>query len=593
MAVSNPLVDFLASYGPSSSPDNQYDEHVHAAVARSGVKPIEIKASRLKDVVENFKRPDPDSVILTGTAGDGKTYHCRCAWEELGGDPAAWGRGHRQMSLTLEGSGRELVVVKDLSELGDEEKRGMVGRFSESVDGRDPGRVFLLAANDGQLLSSLEERVHEELFRKVEKMLVEDREGEPGNGLRLFNLSRQDPSGDLDKIIDEVVEHDDWARCAGCPLHREGEDEACPIRFNRKLLRRDGGPNPLRERLADLMTLAKANDLHLPIRHLFLLAANILLGDRKVNSRLLTCRKAKKRSETGEHWATNPYANAFGENLWEKEREQYQSFTVLHSFGVGRETSNEIDDLLIYGPYRQQERYDRIVGADARHGGGGEYGRLRKDYVEGERKEEAKFLSALVNQRRRLFFTLGTGDGLRPWDLTVYRSAGDYLGFKRGLEDGRRLPEIENRLVCGLNRTFCGMMIDDTRKVYVTSSGGDGRGRISPVLEEEIPASGRSRGLRVGFEAGPAAVFFGAAGDEVLRVPLRLTHFEYLVRIAAGSLPANFSRQCHEDFLDTKTRLIEALAEPGCRGHFSMLTVQSNGHPLLHEVQIREHKDEA
>ena len=45
------------------------------------------------------------------------------------------------------------------------------------------------------------------------------------------------------------------------------------------------------------------------------------------------------------------------------------------------------------------------------------------------------------------------------------------------------------------------------------------------------------------------------------RFRLQITHFEYLTRVAIGILPASFSRQCFEDFLDFKLRLIERIGD--------------------------------
>jgi len=39
------------------------------------------------------------SAILTGDAGDGKTFLCGRVWEALGGDPVAWMAGLRTFSL--------------------------------------------------------------------------------------------------------------------------------------------------------------------------------------------------------------------------------------------------------------------------------------------------------------------------------------------------------------------------------------------------------------------------------------------------------------------------------------------------------------
>ena len=67
--------------------------------------------------------------------------------------------------------------------------------------------------------------------------------------------------------------------------------------------------------------------------------------------------------------------------------------------------------------------------------------------------------------------------------------------------------------------------------------------------------------------------------QEIDRLGLQLTHFEYLMRVACGSLPASFSRQCYEDFLDFKLRLIEQLDDlDGRRGNTQFVT--------LHAIQV-------
>ena len=43
------------------------------------------------------------------------------------------------------------------------------------------------------------------------------------------------------------------------------------------------------------------------------------------------------------------YSNVFGRNLRASRRESLQVFDVLNRFGIGDETSNQIDRLLIFG----------------------------------------------------------------------------------------------------------------------------------------------------------------------------------------------------------------------------------------------------
>ena len=70
----NSLISFLAAYGPTSDGNNMYDEFVVAAAAAAGVNPIAIPENRSDAILKDLTAEQPRSVILTGTAGDGKTY---------------------------------------------------------------------------------------------------------------------------------------------------------------------------------------------------------------------------------------------------------------------------------------------------------------------------------------------------------------------------------------------------------------------------------------------------------------------------------------------------------------------------------------
>ena len=112
-------------------------------------------------------------------------------------------------------------------------------------------------------------------------------------------------------------------------------------------------------------------------------------------------------------------------------------------------------------------------------------------------------------------------------------------------------------------------MIDDGTQLYLASSGGDGRGRIASLLNYDLPTKSHRRNPYLYFTIAPdrATPYLqvidpaGTENDLVDSLNLQLTHFEYLIRVASGSLPASFSRQCNEDFLDFKLRLIKRLDE--------------------------------
>ena len=610
MSYSNSLVDFLRHYGPIPAGDNMYDELIHNEIEHYDIQqPIEIPPTRIDEVIKNFESENPKNIILTGTAGDGKTYYCRLVWQHFnGGDPQEWRRGLKVAEIQLPNTKICLSIVKDLSELTVSEKDEILPRLADAVRDGASSKVYLVAANDGQLLASWrdfakrrEDRKYFQDFKVIERMLVdEEEEDESIPSLLLYNLSHFDGSECFQEIVRQITEHSQWSECNGCPLLSEDGSTICPIRINRDRLRgSDEGFSPFRHRLTELLKLARANRMHLPIRDLLLLCVNILLGDHKTQG-LLTCRKAKNRAESNAYNLTNPYANAFGANLPVRQRQQYQAFSTLESFGIGRETDNKTDHLLIYGPYNDQEEYDALIGNDTYYGGAA-YKNALQDYLEGERENLAKFMLLLARQRQRLFFTLPLVSDFSPWSLSVYQSSGKFLEFGEKIAAGEIPSSIVEVLVRGLNRTFCGMMIDDGHKAYLASSGGDGRGRIASILNYEINVSHHNRNPYLHFELDSDQITplmmisdptIQGENKVVEEIELQISHFEYLFRVASGSLPTSFSRQCYEDFLDFKLRIIERLDQmiqggfPSSEINFQAINVNEHGRPEFDHIRI-------
>lgn len=607
MAHSNNLISFLRHYGPIPTSDNMYDELIQSEIERHGIDPvIHIDPARLDDVKRNFESPTPRNVILTGTAGDGKTYHCRRIWESFGGDPEEWKAGEKIATLSLPVSGKTITIVKDLSELTRSEKETTIENLALAVTEQNENQVFLVAANDGQLLASWRDwsDTHDEeahrVFKIVEDMLVEERTRDDALNLDLYNLSRLDASVHFQELAEQIVEHRQWDQCQGCELLNDDGTTTCPIRINRERLRGGAENSIFRKRIGELMKLARANRMHLPIRDLLLLGVNILLGDRQGQQILLSCRTAKNRAEKEDYRQTNPYANVFGMNLPERQRQQYQVFTTLEAFGIGRETDNKFDNLLIYGNYGESEQYKKFVANDIYYGARA-YKPYLRDYLEGERENIDEFMRALSRQRQRLFFSLPADNAFDPWRLTVYQASGRFLDFVSGLANGTDVSRTAELLVKGLNRTFCGMMIDDGTQLYLASSGGDGRGRIASLLNHDLPTKRHRRDPYVNFTldadgATPCLQIIDPADTDsevVDSLPLQLTHFEYLTRVASGSLPASFSRQCNEDFLDFKLRLIKRLddvfdEDPSDHEvNLQALTVDDKGRAHSENIRIR------
>ena len=148
------------------------------------------------------------------------------------------------------------------------------------------------------------------------------------------------------------------------------------------------------------------------------------------------------------------------------------------------------------------------------------------------------------------------------WELTVIKFAGEYLDevveiLKRGAVVKRPLL---SRLVKGLNRVFTGMLINSDRELYLATSGNYSQAKVSRILIERVsvePSKGEKVVLRFDPTSGRVLLSVFFAPQNVIDFNLTLIRYEFLSRIAMeGALPASFSKECYEDLLAFKSRLI-------------------------------------
>ena len=358
---------------------------------------------------------------------------------------------------------------------------------------------------------------------------------------------------------DAVLNHPSWSVCDNC-----GGKEPCPIRLDRALLlETESHKSPFRHRLRQSLRLAAANDQHVPIRQLLTLVVNIMLGDSKrADSPLLTCATAQQRAADNQYQYTNPYDNVVGLNLKPDRRSANRVFIVFEVFGIGFETNNLIDALLV-----QNEPLDLrdLLFAEEPTYGATLFEPLRRDYHRGNERDERSvrpFLTALELQRRRAFFRLPdkpAREMASPWQLTIFQHGGEYLRLIETLEkqQGREyLDRIARTLIRGLNRAYTGMMTVDENKLWLAGTVGktdDPAGRVATIdaIERASPTAFH---LKIEFDPVRRRPLLRVAPPRYLpteahmpALDLRPLLFEYLMRVANGSLPASFSRQCHQE----------------------------------------------
>ena len=386
--------------------------------------------------------------------------------------------------------------------------------------------------------------------------------------LRFFNLSRASSAELFDRAIEKFLAHPGWDELKqGVPGENDLFGPKCPIRQNYELL----GTPLVRARLRSLLELCDYNSLHVPVRQILLLLTNAVLGHPDVSQHLMRPGDVPKVIAAGTVSKASLYNNIFGANLSDTRRQSITIFDFLERFQIGYETSNRVDNLLIFGEGDENlggyfETYiekDKFYGADER------FYAAKREYIEGTSENEEKaneFLHMLVAQRRGLFFKIPKDAEveLNLWELTVFRFAGEYLDevvdlLKTG---GAVKRPLVSRLVKGLNRVFMGMLINSDRELFLATSGNYSQAKVSRILVERVsvePSKGEKVILRFDPPSGRVLLSVFFTPDNFVDFNLTLIRYEFLSRIAMeGALPASFSKECYEDLLAFKSQLIAA-----------------------------------
>ncbi|OBR65704.1 hypothetical protein A7K91_14145 [Paenibacillus oryzae] len=570
--VQSEWISFLRQYGPIPRNDNMYDEAIHRIIKRKNIKPIIVDSFYLSELIENYNSPNPKSVILTGTAGDGKTFNCREVWLALNGSLQEWQNDDKVKELDLLNF-KKLYVIKDLSELKDEE-RGILNQFVNSVLNPNDGNVFLVAANDGQLIEAWKhlgtDPLTVQVKQCVEDLLVTEIKEKSGFNLRLYNLSQISAARLFPQIVDVVLQHPGWNDCNQCSLREDAQTgRTCPIWENRNRLEGNKDEQLIRSRVTDLLELCEFNGVHLPIRQLLLLVSNMLLGHPEAKDRLMSCSDAAKIVEENKTSLASVYRNILGDNLTERRRESTDVFAALGKFGIGYETSNTIDNILIFGeddpellPY-----YEDLVLNDTYYGADQTFRANQKEYLEGVLDSGVNFLESLRSQRQRLFFVIPREkeNDLKLWHLTTFQYAGEFLSdVYRVAKNGKVATQITSRISQGLNRIFTGLLAKNNDELILATSGSHSQAKVSRIFEESISVpKKRGESMQIRMNANGTLVIEVKLSSSVATVelPLQLVRYEFLSRVAEGALPGSFSRECYEDILGFKSKLLKRLEE--------------------------------
>ncbi|OIQ91124.1 hypothetical protein GALL_269770 [mine drainage metagenome] len=608
-------IKFLRSYGPTPNNLSLFDEYVSGALSRTKVQPIKLSSPQLADMKSRILSGDSGSILIAGTAGDGKTYHCRSLWKSIGGSDSEWSSPSTIKEIKLT-DGRMIIFVKDLSELTDEQSDRILELLENSVLNTENTTFLVIASNHGQILERMRDygirqnRIHP-LRKPIQDTFLLS--ADAPKGLSIYDLSKAGQRKSLEEILSAIAGHPEWENCTTCKL--QSEKLICPIFENRNRILGKNDEGGFSKRLGDLVEVAKFNGWHLPIRDLLALVTNIILGHSEAREGLMGCSDVARIQNKGSIELGSLYGNVFGANLPRRRAIGLPVFRALASFGVGEETTNGSDGLLVYGKddSKLSEAFSRLISSDQVYGATPNYLSSQLRYLEGE--EDARldagseeFLDRLTSQRRRLFFTLPEKEtNYTFWSMTAFKFAGYYLKLAEALETRNQIDEnVRTMLVKGLNRVMSGLLLDNNDRIFIASSGGFTQSKVSVLCDTETP-SRRSGNGGLAIKQNPQTkrptldIVLSHNTQDPVSFDLSPVRFEFLCRVAEGSLPGSFSNECLEDMLAFKAKLLRKAEilrsvivpnEEELNSSENLLTlnfieIEQNGHGFSRPVIIR------
>ena len=485
--------EILNKYGAIKDNRASYDEKVLKLYKKYNIPPIEIKLDYVNNILKEFLDSDK-SLIITGSAGDGKTFILRKLFEKLGGDEREFKSICKVDNVTF---------VLDFTAI--EEKENLLLEAQNSK--------YIIAMNEGLLNEYVDK----------DKFLIKD-------------LSKTSSANNFDLLLDKVLEY----------IDKYETKTDCIIFKNIELLKE------VRNKIRDIILMSDFNYEHITIRRLFVFISNLILGSK--NKNLL------KNCNDVNFLDSNLYSNIFAENLSASMREK-KPFEFLNMLSIGYKSNDEVDKLILYSKDEKLKNIyfdiDEFFRKRDLFLDNGDFN-LIKDYV--------------VFFRRDLFFRHNYNSLMRYISFDEFKTLFDDL--KNNKTASKRIKKL---IALALNRIFLGALINERDNLYIGSSFKGSNEKIANEIIEKLDIKEINFEFIKGNDEYYGEIYLVIKNKKML---LDLDIFEFLVRIANGSLVNSFSNEFLERVMIFKSHLIEENEE------LILFDIDENGKIELTEFEL-------
>lgn len=568
------FLKLLSEYGPSAQNNAAFDEHVKKRTKKLGIEDLNIDNGLLTKLFETFIS-SPKSIIISGSAGDGKTYLLRGLFDRLSADNFEW----LEFLPIIQYKDYQITFIKDFTQLSIGDKKNILNNLYTSIF-TNTKHLYFIAANDGILTDTLRDdslfidiQVQKDNFSQLLKLIEDkiDHKDLLDNNLLLLDLSQTSSAKNFDLLLNTILEYCDTYN-NDCPsLH--DSSMFCSIHANINLLK----DKTVQERLISIIETCDLNYNHISLRKLFMLISNMILGNSDKNSIFKSCEESIKYfSSKNDRFGAAFFNNVFGDNLSQNYKNQ-KPFKDLRELCIGYETSNKIDNFILYKHNGAEELpilYDKIL--QNQFFDINDFDKKRLIYMEDGNIEDIE--KYLIYLRRYLYFTLNDEETIEKISFNL-----DNLRSYRYIEDfhnsvilplknkGSVNKRIIKKLVLGLNRLFLGELISEhgSDRLYIATSPINSIAKISSEIltDLEYTKKGINEGLTLKYLEGfdedycKISLQIYKYGKLISELELDLHMFEFLMRVSEGILPTSFSVEYYEKILGFKSQIVNYILE--------------------------------
>lgn len=566
----NPWIRFLEGY--CKGKNQIQDEYVRKVAHTLGLKPLEINFPWQQQILEKFnKENESPLIILTGTAGDGKTKLCRDIVKHIEGEAFNEDEWNSRGYFSTE----KKTIVKDFSELK-EDKALVVKDLLMALRTKIVEKPILVAVNDGILVEYIDDFIEnakeddKELGKQL-KEIIEDKinlgfsdcEGE--ELISLINLSKLNAKENMSLIFEAILNDEGWEQCDGCVGKERG---ICGIYSKYSLLKN----NPhIIENLSNIILLLQLNNQHFTIRELLNLATNTLLASvpkskaLKVASfesslNVMSCKGMSKVEHVDLFNNESTIEVGFwGMNIGPHKMHTTRPYSEINKLDFGKLSSNYWDKTLLDKSLRSY-----LIPLDSNNN------------LLNERRLEDTALNneiwdSMVRRSRMQLYCYQNKDS-SAFQLQKYVHFGLYLeSIYKPLLEQETVDDIKiiSMIILSLNRVFHGRYISENTgrdRLFVPEQG---QGSIAPISifhgedirERDIYIRSINDDVKLtGSRIEPILVLALDRSVEV-KVSLTVELFDFLVRVSKGEPPNTTDPRLYKKLLILRSKISSRIRE--------------------------------